>query len=67
MKQRKKWMWRHLTEELIESIRSDPNVQKMVNEMEDCVVKGELVPNAAAQTILESFLNHVKRTEEKEN
>lgn len=56
-RQRKTWMWRHLTEELIETIRSDQSVQQMVDRLEKVVVDGDMVPNLAAQQILYRFLN----------
>ena len=55
-RQRKTWMWRHLTEELIDNIRNDERVQQMVAKLEDGVIQGEIVPNAAAQQILDAYL-----------
>jgi LAO/AO transport system kinase len=56
--QRKKWMWRQITEALMSELTSRIDIQNLVTEMERRVVQGEVTPTQAADEIVQTFLFH---------
>ncbi len=54
--QRGRWMWRALEERLLDSVRHDPPVRRLLQEIEPRVREGSLPPTVAAERLLEAFL-----------
>jgi LAO/AO transport system kinase len=50
------WMWREVTDSLVERMRSDPAVRALVPELETAVARGETSAAAAARRLLSTFL-----------
>ena len=53
--QARDWMWSEVSETLMETLRADARVAKLVPELEEEVTEGRLAPTAAAQQILAAF------------
>ncbi|HSH40818.1 MAG TPA: methylmalonyl Co-A mutase-associated GTPase MeaB [Arenicellales bacterium] len=51
------WMWQATTDGLMEALRSDPRVKSRIDELEQAVRRGDMPATAAAQAILELFLD----------
>ena len=49
------WMWNEVSETLLQSLRDDPRVDRMLPEMERCVAAGRLAPGAAARQLVAAF------------
>ncbi|KNE60961.1 LAO/AO transport system ATPase [Allomyces macrogynus ATCC 38327] len=54
--QRKKWMWRLITDELQARLASDDQVAQLVHDLEADVEHGSLTPGVAADRVVDSFL-----------
>ena len=54
--QRKKWMWKQITEDLIYRLKTDLTVKRMVNELERNVYQGNMTSSEAAEKILKAFI-----------
>jgi LAO/AO transport system kinase len=50
--QNRAWLWREVSEGLLDELRADPKVAALLPEMEDAVGRGELAPGAAARRLL---------------
>jgi LAO/AO transport system kinase len=50
------WMWSEVTDTLLDRLRTNPGVRKLVPELERSVAAGELAPTVAAQRLLRAFL-----------
>ncbi|KAG0020696.1 hypothetical protein BGZ82_011526 [Podila clonocystis] len=55
-RQRKIWMWRQVSSELMDLLNEDAQVRKMANELEAKVLKNEMMSGAAAHKIVEKFM-----------
>lgn len=58
--QRKIWMWRQITSELVDRLNADDNVKKHVSELESQVFEGKMTSGQAADSVVDVFLNKVK-------
>jgi LAO/AO transport system kinase len=58
--QAKAWMWSEVTNELVDSLKTDPDVRSRVGQLESDVTEGKLSPTIAAQDLIDTFL---KRTD----
>ncbi|KAF9309070.1 hypothetical protein BG003_010239 [Podila horticola] len=54
--QRKIWMWRQVSSELMDLLNEDAQVREMANELEAKVLKNEMMSGAAAHKIVEKFM-----------
>ncbi|KAI9152620.1 hypothetical protein H9P43_009416 [Blastocladiella emersonii ATCC 22665] len=54
--QRKKWMWRLISEELQSRLANDAGVATLIRDLESRVEHGEVTPGVAADRVVESFL-----------
>ncbi|KAF9356081.1 hypothetical protein BGX26_005766 [Mortierella sp. AD094] len=54
--QRKIWMWRQVSSELLDLLNEDPHVREMANELESKVLRNEVMSGAAAHKIVERFM-----------
>ncbi|KAF9139142.1 hypothetical protein BG015_002155 [Linnemannia schmuckeri] len=54
--QRKIWMWRQVSSELMDLLHEDTQVRKMADELEAKVLKNEVMSGAAAHQIVEKFM-----------
>ncbi|HEX5586848.1 MAG TPA: methylmalonyl Co-A mutase-associated GTPase MeaB, partial [Acidimicrobiia bacterium] len=54
--QARAWMWSEVTEALVESMRADPVVSDLAGRLEADVAAGAVTPTAAAQAVLQAFL-----------
>jgi len=63
-RQRKKWMWQRIVDELVYRLRNDEKVRDKVEALEDAVVDGLVNPGSAADEILDGFMKswHSNRT-----
>ena len=52
-----KWMWEEINTILIEKLKSEDNVAKIISKLESRVENGTSSPLAAADKILQSFFN----------
>jgi LAO/AO transport system kinase len=53
--QARKRMWTEVEESLVEALRRDAAVRRLLPEMERAVGDGQLAPSAAARTLVETF------------
>ncbi|KAI9284342.1 ArgK protein [Umbelopsis sp. AD052] len=58
--QRKVWMWRQITSELVDRLNSDDKVKQHVAELESKVFDGKMTSGQAADSVVDVFLNKVK-------
>ncbi|KAG2185973.1 hypothetical protein INT43_002411 [Umbelopsis isabellina] len=58
--QRKVWMWRQITSELVDRLNGDENVKKHVAKLESQVFDGKMTSGQAADSVVDVFLNKVK-------
>ncbi|KAG0084385.1 hypothetical protein BGZ93_001265 [Podila epicladia] len=54
--QRKIWMWRQVSSELMDLLNEDAQVREMATELEAKVLKNEVMSGAAAHMIVEKFM-----------
>ncbi|KAG0279945.1 hypothetical protein BGZ96_001761 [Linnemannia gamsii] len=54
--QRKIWMWRQVSSELMDLLHEDTQVRKMADDLEAKVLKNEMMSGAAAHQIVEKFM-----------
>jgi LAO/AO transport system kinase len=54
--QSRAWMWSEVTEALLESLRTDPDVDALARQLETAVAAGSCTPTAAARQVIETFL-----------
>ncbi|KAG0315012.1 hypothetical protein BGZ99_007738 [Dissophora globulifera] len=54
--QRKIWMWRQVSSELMDLLNEDENVREMANRLETKVLQNEVMSGAAAHQIVERFM-----------
>ncbi|KAK3839793.1 MAG: methylmalonic aciduria cblA type [Linnemannia gamsii] len=54
--QRKIWMWRQVSSELMDLLHEDTQVRKMADDLEAKVLKNEVMSGAAAHQIVEKFM-----------
>ena len=54
--QAKTWMWSEVTDELVDNLKSDPDVKAQVKQLEKKVTDGKLSPTVAAQQLIATFL-----------
>ncbi|KAG9064110.1 hypothetical protein KI688_003293 [Linnemannia hyalina] len=54
--QRKIWMWRQVSSELMDLLHEDTQVRKMADELEAKVLRNEVMSGAAAHQIVEKFM-----------
>ncbi|KAF9198593.1 hypothetical protein BGZ49_000526 [Haplosporangium sp. Z 27] len=54
--QRKIWMWRQVSSELLDLLNEDPHVREMAKKLESKVLKNEVMSGEAAHKIVERFM-----------
>ncbi|KAG0005317.1 hypothetical protein BGZ65_011450 [Modicella reniformis] len=54
--QRKIWMWRQVSSELLDLLNEDTQVREMANELESKVLRNEVMSGAAAHQIVQRFM-----------
>ena len=54
--QAKTWMWSEVMDELVDNLKSDPDVTAQVKQLEKKVTDGKLSPTVAAQQLIATFL-----------
>ncbi len=57
--QLRKWMWQHLEDELMDTVRKHPHVRAMVPKLEREIQNGAYTPGRAAETMLRAFLSNL--------
>ncbi|KAJ3384989.1 hypothetical protein HDU92_003298 [Lobulomyces angularis] len=55
-RQRKKWMWQRISDELLWRLRNDKNVKDTIDCLEDKTYKGDITPGRAGDIILDKFI-----------
>jgi LAO/AO transport system kinase len=60
--QARDWMWSDVSDNLVETLRSDPQVRKQLAELEAATSEGRMPPTVAARNLLEIFLERRKAT-----
>ena len=55
--QQKKWMWKIISQELVDSIRRDPSIKMQVPLYEKKVMSGAMTSGMAAEELLGMFLS----------
>ncbi|CAG8442211.1 2030_t:CDS:2 [Ambispora gerdemannii] len=55
--QRKLWMWRQVTSELLERFKSESSIRTLVNELDQKLFRGEITSGAAADLVVDRFIN----------
>jgi LAO/AO transport system kinase len=58
--QARDWMWSDVTDNLVDALRSDPQVRRKLSELEAATSEGRIPPTVAARTLLEIFLERHK-------
>jgi LAO/AO transport system kinase len=58
--QARDWMWSDVADNLVEELKSDPQVRKQLSELEAATSEGKVPPTVAARTLLEIFLERHK-------
>jgi LAO/AO transport system kinase len=53
--QAKSWLWAELQDGLLDQLRADPDVQRLLTDVEVEVVAGTITPSTAARKVLSSF------------
>jgi LAO/AO transport system kinase len=53
--QAKSWLWAELQDGLIDQLRADPEVQRLLTDVEQDVIAGTITPSTAARAVLASF------------
>ena len=53
--QAKAWLWTELQDSLVDRLRSDPDVQRLLSDIERDVVAGTITPSAGARHVLSHF------------
>jgi LAO/AO transport system kinase len=51
------WLWDEIGENLLDRVKSDPDVKRQAQELEARVAAGDTSPRAAAQAIIDTFWN----------
>jgi len=59
--QARDWMWSDVADNLVESLKSDPQVREQLSELEAATGEGRVPPTVAARTLLETFLERHKK------
>jgi LAO/AO transport system kinase len=54
--QRRKWLWTETAEDLLDMLRRDPAVKAKLEQIEQAVVDGEMLPMTASRRLLDVFL-----------
>ncbi|CAJ0842365.1 15291_t:CDS:2 [Entrophospora sp. SA101] len=57
--QRKLWMWRQITSEILERLRSNQSIKSLVDELEHKVFKGEMTSGKAADIVVNQFTHRI--------
>ena len=60
--QARDWMWSDVADNLVDALKSDPQVRERLAELEAATSEGKMPPTVAARTLLEIFLERHKRT-----
>lgn len=60
--QARDWMWSDVTDDLVDELKSDPQVRERLAELEAATSEGKIPPTVAARTLLEIFLERHKET-----
>jgi LAO/AO transport system kinase len=58
--QARDWMWSDVADNLVDALRSDPQVRRKLSELEAATSEGRIPPTVAARTLLEIFLERHK-------
>ncbi len=60
--QARDWLWSDLTDNLVDALRSDPQVREQLASLEAATSAGQMPPTVAARKLLEIFLDRHKQT-----
>ena len=59
--QARDWMWSDVNDNLVEALRSDPEVREQLSTLEKATSEGRVPPTVAARTLLDTFLKRHKK------
>ena len=59
--QARDWMWSDVSDNLVEALRSDPEVREQLSMLEKATSEGRVPPTVAARTLLDTFLERHKK------
>ena len=60
--QARDWMWSDVSDNLVEALKSDPEVREQLSKLEAATSEGRMPPTIAARNLLEIFLERHKET-----
>jgi LAO/AO transport system kinase len=60
--QARDWMWSDVSDNLVDALKTDPEVRKQLAELEAATSEGRIPPTIAARNLLEVFLERHKET-----
>ena len=60
--QARDWLWSDVTDNLVDALRSDPQVREQLSSLEAATSAGQMPPTVAARKLLEIFLDRHKQT-----
>lgn len=52
------WMWAMVEDRLLAALKTDPDVKQMLIEAESSILRGEEIPSAAAERLIQAHLGH---------
>lgn len=55
--QARDWMWSDMTEILVDALKKEPKLERLLPELEVAVTEGRLPPTVAARELLDAFLD----------
>ncbi len=58
--QARRWLWEEIEDDLMTTLKSDPNLVSLITAREEQVGLGDITPSAAARDILSAFLGQKK-------
>ena len=59
--QARDWMWSDVADNLVEALRSDPQVREQLSALEAATSEGRVPPTVAARALLETFLERHRK------
>jgi len=60
--QARDWMWSDVSDNLLDTLKSDPRVRQRLSELEAETSEGRMPPTVAARNLLDIFLERHKET-----
>jgi LAO/AO transport system kinase len=59
--QARDWMWSDVSDNLVEALKSDPEVREQLSTLEKATSEGRVPPTVAARTLLDTFLKRHRK------